>query len=123
MTVQQIAARVPLPPLEAAATPSGPHATAFSDLLERAHGPPEVAVSAAAAERMAARGIALPDALRARIGDALDALAATGARDAVLLSPDAAFLAHVPDRTVVTAFTADEMRAGPLTDIDSALLL
>jgi len=124
MTVQQIAGRIappPAPPAPPGAAPSrGP---AFADLLERATGRPPVALSAHAAERLGDRGIEFSDALQARIGEALDTLDAKGARDAVLLGSDAAFVVSVPNRTVVTALAPDEMRDRAVTQIDSALFL
>ncbi len=123
MTVQQIAGRITMPPAPpatpGAAPPRGP---AFADLLERATDRP-VALSAHAAERLDDRGIEFSDALRTRIAEALDTLDAKGARDAVLLGPDAAFVVNVPNRTVVTALAPDEMRDRAVTQIDSALLL
>lgn len=123
MTVQQIAGRVvPLPVSpggpDAAPTPRGP---AFADLLERAS-EPRLTVSAHAAQRLSERAIDL-DPLRQRIAEALDTLDAKGARDALLLGPDAAFVVSVPNRTVVTALAPDEMRDRAVTQIDSALIL
>lgn len=125
MTVQQIAGRVAAPPGAPGARPAAPPRVggAFADLLARAAGPPRLSVSAHAAQRLDERGIDFSDAVRGRVSEALDALDAKGAREALLLGADAAFVVSVPNRTVVTALAPDEMRDRVVTQIDSAVLL
>lgn len=126
MTVQQLAARVPVRP-----DPAGPPAArspdapgpSFASLLDRAAQAPRLTVSAHAAQRVGERGLDLSDPTLHRIEAALDALHAKGARDAVLLHPDAAYIVNVPSRTVVTALAPDEMRDRVVTQIDSAMAL
>ena len=50
-------------------------------------------------------------------------LAAKGARDALLMRADAAFVVNVPNRTVITAIDRQEMQHRVFTQIDSAMLL
>lgn len=129
MTVHQIAARVgpgPVAPGAPAAPPT--RESAFADLLARAASPEpsdgrRVTVSAHAAQRLTERAIPLTDSVRERIAQALDTLDAKGARDALLVGADAAFVVSVPNRTVVTALAPDEMRDRAVTQIDSALIL
>ncbi len=129
MTVQQIAARVaPRPVSPGTAGAPAPRAPAFADLLARATAPEpfggsRLTVSAHAAQRLVDRAIALTDPLREQIDQALDTLDAKGARDALLLGTDAAFVVNVPNRTVVTALAPDEMHDRVVTQIDSALIL
>ena len=125
MTVQQIAGRVVAPPGLPGARPTAPPVPGgFADALDRAgRGGPDVAVSAHAAERLGARGIDFSDAVRGRVSEALDALGAKGAREALLIGGDGAFVVSVPNRTVVTALAPDEMRDRVVTQIDSAVLL
>ena len=124
MTVQQIAGRVAPPPVSPGRpdAPPAPRGPAFADLLAHAAEPPRLTVSAHAAQRLEERAIDLAP-LRERIAEALDTLDAKGARDAVLLGTDAAFVVNVPNRTVVTALAPDEMRDRAVTQIDSALIL
>lgn len=124
MTVQQIAGRVAPPPLPGGAPSAPPSASgpSFADLLDRASQAPRLTLSAHAAQRIAERGIDLTEAA-SRIEAALDTLHDKGARDAVLVSPDAAFVVNVPSRTVVTALAPDEMADRVVTQIDSALFL
>ena len=123
MTVQQIAGRVVAPPGLPGARPAAPPVPGgFADALDRA-GRPRLAVSAHAAQRLDARGIDFSDAVRGRVTEALDALDAKGAREALLIGGDGAFVVSVPNRTVVTALAPDEMRDRVVTQIDSAVLL
>lgn len=125
MTVQQIAGRVVSPPIPGGAPPASAPRTgpSFADLLDRAAQAPRLTLSAHATQRIAERGIDLSEAARHRIEAALDTLHDKGARDAVLVSQDAAFVVNVPNRTVVTALAPDEMADRVVTQIDSALFL
>lgn len=125
MTIHQIAARVGPPPVLPGATGNA-HATrgsAFADLLARATEPPRLTVSAHAAQRLTERSIEFTDSVRDRIAHALDTLDAKGARDALLVGDDMAFVVNVPNRTLVTALAPDEMHDRVVTQIDSALIL
>ena len=128
MTVHQIAGRLAVPPPAAPVAPPDTRGPAFADLLARAADPAplggaSVSVSAHAAQRLDARAIDFSAPVRDRIAGALDALAAKGAREALLLGDGAAFVVSVPNRTVVTALAPDEMRDRVVTQIDSAFLL
>lgn len=112
----------PLPERPAPA-PQGP---SFAESLRQARegrAAPELKLSAHAEQRILQRGIPLSAAQRQELGAALQRLEAKGARDALLLRPDAAFVVHVPSRTVVTAMDGQELQERIFTQIDSALLL
>ena len=135
MNLRQLATRVdpglhatsrgsPAPPAPAADA-AGP---TFADALAQAEkqlAPSllEVKLSAHAQERILQRGIALDDAQRQALGQAMQQLEAKGARDALLLRDDAAFVVNVPSRTVVTAAHQDELQERIFTQIDSVMLL
>ena len=123
-TVQQLAARVAPPPVRpgAARDAGSPRAADFAALLEQA-GAPDVTVSAHASQRAGDRAIDLSEPVQRRIAEALDVLDAKGARDALLLGSEAAFVVSVPNRTVVTALDLGEMRDRAVTQIDSAFVL
>lgn len=126
MTVQHLAGRVaPVRPDPSGlrTTPAASAGASFAELLGQASQSPRLTVSAHAAQRVDERGIDLSEPTLHRIEAALDALHAKGARDAVLLRPDAAFIVNVPSRTVVTALAPDEMRDRVVTQIDSAMAL
>ena len=118
MTVQHIAGRVvsgfpDAPPI----APAG--GSDFAALLRSAE---TFTVSAHAAQRLTEHGIDVAGHTD-QITHALDKLDAKGARDAVLIGSDAAFLVNVPNRTLVTALSPGEMRDRVVTQIDSAVLL
>lgn len=128
MNVRQLAARTagpvhpgPAPPARSSAPPSGP---SFADALRRAQEAPErLTLSAHAEQRIRQRGISLTPSEQDAMTEALDHLEAKGARDALLLRPDAAFVVNVPNRTVVTALDAGDLQNRVFTDIDSAYVL
>ena len=131
MNVRQLAARVEgpgsagLPP--PAPRPTEARGAAFADALRRAEQgtrPDDgISLSAHAERRIEERGISLDAAERQSLADAVQLLDAKGAREALLLRADAAFVVSVPSRTVVTAVSTDEMRDRAFTQIDSALVL
>ena len=131
MNVRQLAARVEGPGAAGLAPPASraPDApgSAFADALrhaERGAAPDDgITLSAHAERRIEARGISLDAAERQSLADAVRLLDAKGAREALLLRADAAFVVSVPSRTVVTAVSTDEMRDRAFTQIDSAFVL
>jgi flagellar operon protein len=128
MNVRHLAARVerpgPLPDASPAARAPASEGS-FAETLRRMREPaaPPFTVSAHAAERIEQRGIPLTDADRASITDALGRLDEKGARDALLLRADAAFVVNVPNRTVVTALGQHDLNDRVFTGIDSAFVL
>ncbi|RMH51439.1 MAG: flagellar biosynthesis protein [Bacteroidetes bacterium] len=132
LNVRQLAARVEPgaatrpPARETTRTaPSAPR-TSFADVLQQAREArrtPDFTLSAHAAQRVQQRGISLTPAQQDQIRDAFQQLEASGARDALLLRPDAAFVVNVPNRTVITAMNQAELQRRVFTNIDSALLL
>ncbi len=131
MNVRQLANRVDpgqqtaLPGRSTAAgrTP-GEGRSAFASHLERARletrGPK---ISNHAWQRIQQRGISMTDAQQRSLAEAMQQLADKGARDALLMRADAAFVVNVPNRTVVTAINHNEMHHRVFTQIDSAMLL
>ena len=107
MNLRQLATRVdpglhavsrgsPAPP----ASPADADGLSFADALAQAGkqlAPSllEVKLSAHAQERIAQRGIALDDVQRQALSQALEQLEAKGARDALLLRDDAAFVVNM----------------------------
>lgn len=131
MNVRQLAARIEAEqnvqprgsPVDAAGIRDP--ARSFAEALQRVHRttPPGLTVSAHAQERIAQRGISLTPAEQASLGEALSELDAKGARDALVLRPDAAFVVNVPSRTVITAVAQEDLEARIFTQIDSTMLL
>ena len=76
-----------------------------------------------ATSRLQDRRIALSDADVGRLSRATDKAAAKGAREALLMMPDANFIVSVPNRTVVTAMPAGETGDTIYTNIDTAVIV
>lgn len=83
----------------------------------------EVKLSAHAEQRIEQRNIPFSADDRRSVGEAMLQLSEKGARDAVLMHSEAAFVVNVPNRTVVTAMDRGEMQERVFTNIDSAYLL
>ncbi len=134
MNVRHLAARTdgaqrapeprPRGPSPAQPNPAGP---SFADALREARGEaagaPPLRLSAHAEARLLQRDISMTDPERAALGEAVAHLDRKGAREALLLRADAAFVVSVPNRTVVTAVARDELAERAFTGIDSAMLL
>jgi len=131
MNVRQLAGRIdPGQPAslrerpQAEAPPRGAAGSDFTSYLERARleaaGP---TISNHAWQRMQQRGISMTEAQQRSLNEALQHLESKGARDALLMRSDAAFVVNVPNRTVVTAIDRHELQHRVFTQIDSAMLL
>lgn len=132
MNVRQLAARVeqgaavPQRGLPARLPVSGTNGTAFAEELRRIHdasAPGQIKVSAHAQQRIQQREIAMGETEQRSIAEAMRQLDAKGARDALLLRADAAFIVNVPNQTIVTAIGQEEMNERVFTGIDSAMLV
>ena len=130
MNVRQLATRTvgpaqPGPPSPPRA-PSAPSGESFADALRRAQEPAPrrpLTLSAHAEQRIQQRAISLTPSEQDALSEAVAHLDAKGARDALLVRSDAAFVVNVPNRTVVTALGTEDLTARVFTGIDSALVL
>jgi len=129
MKVQELAARVqPVPgtttsPAQAPRTHDPPRSS-FAEVLRQVQTSDEgLRLSAHARQRIAQRGIAFDDLLARQLTEAVQELSAKGAREALVLHPEAAFIVSVTNRTVVTALDRQEMQQRIVTQIDSAYIL
>jgi flagellar operon protein len=87
--------------------------------LERADG---VKFSGHALQRLERRGIAVDQAMTDRLNAGVDAAAAKGSRDALVLVDGTAFVVSVANRTVITAVDPGSMKERVFTNIDSAVI-
>lgn len=78
-----------------------------------------VKVSAHALNRMDARAITLDEEDMRKINEAIDTLEKKGAKESLLLYKDAAFIASIQNRTIITAMKGKELDV--ITNIDSAV--
>ncbi|WP_354699795.1 hypothetical protein DSM112329_00052 [Paraconexibacter sp. AEG42_29] len=99
----------------AAANPAVP----FADVLAKTDG---VTFSGHAAQRLERRGIAVDGPTLQRLDDGVRRAAGKGARDAVVLVDQTAFVVSVTNRTVITAVDQQHMKDHVFTNIDSAVI-
>jgi flagellar operon protein len=95
---------------------------AFADVLRDVAGSAPVQFSKHAVQRLERRNLAVDAATLQRLQDGVDRAAGKGARDAVVLVDDAAFVVSVRNRTVITAVGKDQMKDHVFTNIDSAVI-
>ena len=106
-------------------TPQGP---TFADVLRDTTGTKPapaglpVAFSKHAVQRLERRNLAVDPASMQRLQDGVDRAAGKGARDAVVLVDNTAFVVSVANRTVITAVGKDQMKDHVFTNIDSAVI-
>jgi flagellar operon protein len=100
-------------------TPQGP---AFSDVLRDTAGTTPVTFSKHAVQRLERRNLTVDATAMQRLQDGVDRAAGKGARDAVVLVDDTAFVVSVANRTVITAVGRDQMKDHVFTNIDSAVI-
>lgn len=100
----------------------GPQGPSFSDVFKDTAGTTPVQFSKHAVQRLERRNITVDSAVMQRLQDGVDRAAGKGARDAVVLVDDTAFVVSVTNRTVVTAVGKDQMKDHVFTNIDSAVI-
>lgn len=76
-----------------------------------------------ATERVSQRGIEMSDSFMSSLEAAVEKAREKGAKDVAIISDKGAFIVNVPNNTVVTAMTGNEMKENIFTNIDSAVLL
>lgn len=79
--------------------------------------------SAHALKRMEERGIHLSDAAMEKLENAVDNVAQKGARDALVLMDQVAYVVSVSNKTVITAMDEKSTKENIFTNIDSAVIL
>ena len=73
--------------------------------------------------RIEQRGIDLNDSFVEKLKKAVDEAENKGAKDIVVISNKGAFIVNVPNRTVVTGISENEMKENIFTNIDGAVVL
>ena len=76
-----------------------------------------------AAKRMSERGIAVDNQLMSNLVQAVEDARKKGARDVAVIGAQGVFIVNVPNNTVVTTMSQNDMRERVFTNIDSAVLL
>lgn len=83
----------------------------------------EIKFSKHAALRIEQRGIAMGDGFIEELKSAVDKADEKGVRNVAIISKRGAFIVNVPNRTVVTGMTEQEMKNNIFTNIDAAITL
>jgi len=100
--------------------PAGAKGGAFDEIFRKELN--DLKFSKHAQDRMASRNIQLsPDDMSA-LGAAVAKAGDKGGKDSLVLLRDMAFIVSVPNRTVVTAMDAAQMKENVFTNIDSAVI-
>jgi flagellar operon protein len=110
---------VPAAPAARPAAPAGADAPRFADALGEQLG---VRFSAHAQARLQSRGVSFDSGQLARLGGGIDAAAAKGSREALVMVDQVAMVVAVRNRTVVTALPQDEAGPAVFTNIDTAVI-
>lgn len=79
--------------------------------------------SAHASQRLKDRKISLDPSTLAKVNNAIDKAEAKGVEDTLVLTPDAALIVNVKNRTVITALDRGSMSGNVFTNIDGAVII
>ena len=110
----------PASPAAPSAPPAQPAGASFGDAFAASSA--GVTFSNHALQRVQRRGIDVDGHTLARLDSAVQRAAAKGARDAVVLVDQTAFVVSVANKTVITAVGREHMRDHVFTNIDSAVV-
>lgn len=101
-------------------TTAGSKAGDFDNIFEQEL--EKVKFSGHAETRMKSRNINISDVEMLRLDEALNKAEAKNARESLVFMDDKAFIVSVPNRTVITMFTKEQMNENVITNIDSAII-
>ena len=94
----------------------------FAAVLDEALQQEQLRFSAHARLRLGQRGIRLDEAALHRLGEAVRRAEGKGAREAVVLMEDVAYVVSVRNRTVITVVDGPRLRENVFTNIDSVVI-
>ncbi len=111
-----------LTPVEGPRPAARPAAAGGPSFAESLGGELGIRFSAHAQARLQSRGVSFDSGQMARLMSGVDAAAAKGSREALVLLDSVAMVVAVRNRTVVTALPHDESGPAVFTNIDSAVI-
>ena len=76
-----------------------------------------------ATKRLSERGIAMDNQLMSELEQAVEDARKKGARDVAIIGKQGVFIVNVPNNTVVTTMSQNDMKERVFTNIDSAVLM
>jgi len=81
----------------------------------------KVKFSSHALKRLESRNINITNAELSKLQNALEKAEAKGAKDSLIMMNDTAFIANIPNRTIITALDVKESKENVFTNIDSVV--
>ncbi len=100
-----------------------PADVSFSEILKQELKEPNISLTSHALDRLRQRQIFLRQDTMLRLSDAVDRAQDKGAREALVLDSDLAYVVSVKNRAVITVMDRSQMRDHVFTQIDSAVIL
>lgn len=97
------------------------HKESFQELLKNRID--RLKFSKHALQRIQSRNISLNKDELSRIYEAVDKAAEKGVKDSLILTPEAAFIVSVKNRTVITAVDKPNIKNNVFTNIDGAVII
>jgi flagellar operon protein len=82
----------------------------------------EIKISKHAEIRMNERNIVLTDELKDKINNSVERANEKGVKDSLVLIENNGFIVNIKNRTVVTAFSNEELKESVFTNIDGAVI-
>lgn len=95
----------------------------FAKILQDSQKTEELKFSKHASVRIEQRGIAIGDGFIEELKGAVNKAEEKGVRNIAIISQRGAFIVNVPNRTVVTGMTEEEMKDNIFTNIDAAITI
>ncbi len=109
---------------EAGLSPEGAQQNSFSELLtRRLNGENQVHFSRHAAQRVAQRGQEISPEMLDSLNRAVETARQKGSRDTLIIQGQNAFIVNIPNNTVVTMVSYQDMKENVFTNIDSAVVI
>lgn len=97
---------------------------AFGNILqEEVNKQTEVKFSKHAMERLQARNISLTGDDISKINNAVNKAAEKGVKETLIIMGNAAFIANVKNKTIITAATEENLKENVFTNIDGAVII
>lgn len=95
----------------------------FDRIFENQLKEQEIKFSRHAAQRLEERNIEISQAVRDKVGKAIDLASDKGIKDSLILTDNVAFVVNVNSKTVVTAIDKESLDEKVFTNIDGAVYL
>ncbi len=95
----------------------------FEEVLSKVQHNKEISFSKHAAQRLKHRNITLSHEQLAKLNTAIDKADKKGVKEALILMDKNAFIAHIKNRTIITATSKEQLTDNVFTNIDGAVIM